>query len=63
MDLRELKNKNNEQYGYPRIIEEFKSVVQKSSDEIVDHLKNSSSEWMNGVEPDDDVTFVVIKVK
>ena len=59
----ELKNKDNEQYGYPRIIKEFKSVVQKSSNEIVDHLKTSADKWMNGVEPDDDVTFVVIKVK
>ncbi len=38
----ELKNKDNEQYGYPRIIKEFKSVAQKSSNEIVDHLKNLS---------------------
>jgi serine phosphatase RsbU (regulator of sigma subunit) len=59
----ELMNKNNEQYGYPRIIKEFKSVVQKSSNEIVDHLKNSADKWIKGIEPDDDVTFVVIKVK
>ncbi len=58
----ELKNSKDEQYGYPRIIEEFKNVVQKSSYDIVEHLKNSSSEWANGIEPDDDVTFVVIKV-
>ena len=38
----ELKNENNEQYGYPRIIDEFKSVVQKSSNEIVEHLKELS---------------------
>ena len=59
----ELKNKNNEQYGYPRIIKEFKTVAQKSPNEIVDYLKNSSSQWANEVEPDDDVTFVVIKIK
>ena len=59
----ELKNENNDQYGYPRIIKEFKSVVQKSSNEIVEHLKNLASQWINGTEPDDDVTFVVIKIK
>jgi serine phosphatase RsbU (regulator of sigma subunit) len=59
----ELKNENNEQYGYPRIIKEFKSVVQKGSNEIVEHLNNSASEWTKGNEPDDDITFVVIKVK
>ena len=59
----ELKNQNDEQYGYARVKEEFLSVAQKSSNEIVDHLKNSADKWMNGVEPDDDVTFIVIKVK
>ncbi len=32
-------------------------------EEIVDHLKNSASQWVNGKDPDDDVTFVIIKVK
>ncbi|MBE0551754.1 MAG: SpoIIE family protein phosphatase, partial [Ignavibacterium sp.] len=50
----ELKNKNEEQYGYERVKEEFKSVVKKSADEIIEHLNNSASEWANGVEPDDD---------
>ena len=59
----ELKNQNDEQYGYARVKEEFLSVAQKSSNEIVDHLKTSADKWMNGVEPDDDVTFIVIKVK
>ncbi len=59
----ELKNENDKQYGYARVKEEFKSVAKKDPDEIVDHLKNSASQWINGVEPDDDVTFVVIKVK
>ena len=61
--LPELKNGNNEQYGYLKVKEEFNSAAEKKPDEIVEHLKNSSSEWANGVEPDDDLTFVVIKVK
>ena len=59
----ELKNQNNEQYGYSRIKEEFTSVAQKNSNEIVEHLKNSASQWINETDPDDDVTFVVIKIK
>jgi hypothetical protein len=59
----ELKNEKNDQYGYERVKKEFMSVVQKSPDEIVEHLNASASEWIIGVEPDDDVTFVVIKVK
>jgi hypothetical protein len=61
--LAELKNENDEQYGYTRVKEEFMSVAQKSSNEIVEHFKNSASQWIKGLEPDDDVTFVVIKVK
>jgi hypothetical protein len=57
----ELKNKNEEQYGYERVKKEFKSVVQKKSNEIIEYLKNSASEWAKETEPDDDLTFVVIK--
>jgi serine phosphatase RsbU (regulator of sigma subunit) len=59
----ELKNENNEPYGYARVKEIFKSVAQKSAVEIVEDLQDLASCWMNGVEPEDDVTFVVIKIK
>lgn len=59
----ELKNENHEQYGYTRIKEIFGSIVYKTSAEIVDELKNTAIQWLNGKEPDDDITFVVIKVK
>ncbi|MFC2103105.1 two-component regulator propeller domain-containing protein [Bacteroidota bacterium] len=61
--LPELKNISNEMYGYDRTKTEFHSVGEKRPEEIVNHLKNSASNWVNGKEPDDDVTFVVIKVK
>jgi serine phosphatase RsbU (regulator of sigma subunit) len=38
-------------------------VAEKAPDEIIDVLKNEGSLWVNDQEPDDDVTFVVIKVK
>jgi serine phosphatase RsbU (regulator of sigma subunit) len=59
----ELKNVNSENYGYERVKREFMSVAQKNPNQIVEHLKDSASEWINGIEPDDDVTFVVIKIK
>jgi serine phosphatase RsbU (regulator of sigma subunit) len=59
----ELKNKSDEQYGYDKVKKEFVSVAQNSSNDIIEHLKTSPTEWTNGKEPDDDVTFVVIKVK
>ncbi len=59
----ELKNEKNEQYGYERVKKEFMSIAQKNPNEIVEYLKTSATQWINGVEPDDDVTFVIIKVK
>ncbi len=59
----ELTNDSNEMYGYDRTKTEFHSVGEKEPEEIVEHLKDSASQWVNGKDPDDDVTFVVIKVK
>jgi serine phosphatase RsbU (regulator of sigma subunit) len=39
------------------------SVATKSPKEIIERLNISASEWCNGTEPEDDVTFVVVKVK
>ncbi len=61
--LPELQNESNEMYGYDRTKTEFHSVGEKEPEEIVNHLKSSASQWVNGKDPDDDVTFVVIKVK
>lgn len=61
--LPELKNEKNEQYDYARVKEEFKLVADKTPKTVVEQLKTSASKWANGVEADDDVTFVVIKVK
>ena len=61
--LPELQNGSGEMYGYERVRSEFSSVGENEPEEIVNHLKNSASQWVNGKDPDDDVTFVVIKVK
>ncbi len=61
--LPELTNDKSEMYGYDRTKTEFHLVGEKEPEEIVDHLKNSASQWVDGKDPDDDVTFVVIKMK
>jgi serine phosphatase RsbU (regulator of sigma subunit) len=61
--LPELLDKKNKIYGYERTKSEFLSVGNKRPDTIVEHLKNSAFQWVNGKESDDDITFVVIKVK
>jgi len=59
----ELKNQNEEIYGYKRARNSFKEVAKKNPEEIVIYLSDEGKRWTNNKEPDDDVTFVVIKVK
>ena len=59
----ELKNKEKEPFGYERVIKTFKETGERSAEAIIEHLKNTVKEWSNVNVPDDDVTFVVIKVK
>ncbi len=59
----ELKNENEEIYGYKRARNSFEEVAKREPEEIVTYLKKAGKDWTNDNEPEDDVTFVVIKVK
>jgi sigma-B regulation protein RsbU (phosphoserine phosphatase) len=59
----ELLNDNNEQIGYDRVKTQFASISNREPDEILNYFKDYGIEWVKDKEPDDDVTFVVIKVK
>ena len=59
----ELKNETGEQYNYSRVNKSFESVAEKQPEEIINYLKEEGSRWVKDKEPDDDVTFVVIKIK
>jgi serine phosphatase RsbU (regulator of sigma subunit) len=61
--LPELENADGKMYGYKKIRNGFEDIAEKSSEEIVSFLKNEGARWVNNADPDDDVTFVVIKVK
>ena len=61
--LPELKSSNGEMYGYKKIRSSFENIAEQSPEEIISHFKNEGSGWINNVDPEDDVTFVVIKVK
>lgn len=41
----------------------FEEIAEMEPEGIIHYLKETGSKWVNGKEPDDDVTFVVIKVK
>jgi serine phosphatase RsbU (regulator of sigma subunit) len=59
----ELFNEEMEMLDYPRVKEIFKEAAEKSPDEIIAHLNESGEKWRKGKAQDDDVTFVVVKVK
>ena len=59
----ELKNETGEQYNYSRVRKSFESAAEKQPEEIISYLKEEGSRWVNDKDPDDDVTFVVIKIK
>ena len=59
----ELRNQHNEMLGYKRARNSFEEIAEKEPERIITYLKEVGSRWTNDKEPDDDVTFVVIKVK
>ncbi len=59
----ELRNVENEMFGYEKLKKVFANNANKSSEEIISILKEDGSRWVNDKDPNDDVTFVVIKVK
>ena len=61
--LPELFNRSKEMFGYERVMEIYNKVASKNPEEIIEELKNEGSRWSNNDAPDDDLTFVVIKVK
>lgn len=61
--LPELFNHNKEMFGYERVAGLLEEHSDKSSNEIIETLKLNAAEWAGELESDDDITFVVIKVK
>jgi serine phosphatase RsbU (regulator of sigma subunit) len=59
----ELTNRDNEIFGYDRVKKTFKEIGEGSAKEIIENLTKSSKDWLGGYLPEDDVTFVIIKVK
>ncbi len=59
----ELKNQNQEMYGYKRARNSFEESAKREPEEIITFLRAEARCWTNDKEPDDDVTFVVIKIK
>lgn len=59
----EMQNSKGEIFGYQRVQDSFAAAALKEPEEIIEHLKAEEAKWTKGSSPDDDITFVVIKVK
>ena len=59
----ELQNEKNQLYGYKRVRNSFEEVAEKDPEDIIAYLKNEGINWADGKKPEDDITFVVIKVE
>ena len=59
----ELFNAEREMLGYEQAVAVFAEVASGSPEEIIAHFRETGARWSNGRAPDDDVTFVVMKVK
>jgi serine phosphatase RsbU (regulator of sigma subunit) len=59
----EMFNIKQETLDDSRVKEIIREVGHKSPQEIIDHLSKTGETWASGKIQDDDVTFVVMKVK
>ena len=59
----EMFNNRDETIRYARAHEIFQSVGDRSPQEIIERLARAGEAWADGRSQNDDVTFVVLKVK
>ena len=59
----ELFNENKETLDYPRVKQYFLESTGGSPQEIIRQLSDSGKKWRKDQSPNDDITFVVIKMK
>ncbi len=59
----ELHNPTDELFGYERVYSAFEKAAEKEPVEIIRYLNEESARWIKDKELQDDVTFVVIKIK
>jgi ligand-binding sensor domain-containing protein/serine phosphatase RsbU (regulator of sigma subunit) len=61
--LPEQMNEMEEMFDYSRVKKHFNDIVENSPGKIIEKLVEAGDSWMNGRLQDDDITFVVIRVK
>ena len=58
----ELFNDKKEMYDYARVKSTFERIGHNDAQQIIDDLVKEVDKWRNGNSPNDDVTFVILKV-
>jgi len=61
--LPEQMNPDEEMFDYSRVKKHFNEIIDNSPNTIIEKLVEAGDSWMNGRVQDDDITFVVIKIK
>ena len=61
--LPEQMNSKDEMFDYPRVKKRYSAIIDDSPETIIKKLVKSGDRWMNGTTQEDDITFVVIRVK
>ena len=61
--LPEQMNNQEEMFDYPRVKKYLNDNIENSPNEIIEKLIAAGNSWMDGRVQDDDITFVVIRVK
>ena len=59
----ERRNANKEVYGWVKGKELLTNISHLGSEQIIEELVKAGDEWGGDRQQDDDITFVVIKVK
>ena len=59
----ELFRKDGNMLGYEESVSIFREVADQSPQDIITHFEETGKQWLDGNSPDDDITFVVMKVK
>ncbi len=61
--LPEMFNEHKQMFDYHRVEDIFKRNADQSAQQVIDRLVEAGRQWRPHANPNDDVTFVVIKIK
>jgi serine phosphatase RsbU (regulator of sigma subunit) len=59
----ELFNAHGEMIDYEFVKKSFSESAKKNPPEIIKHLLHTADHWLNGAQQNDDITFLVVKIK